>query len=256
MIPWISTAAAYTVCGLPRVSDTFPAANAEGVPVDTRLAVVLTGGGGCGPTTDITVELANGDGQTLISDDHTITWGTDVAATVILDPPEDLAPESAFILRAVPVGDSVVEAPFTTGTGGVAPIDGSPGITLTEWSYRRHAVAATVDLAGADDVDGVSFVRIDAGDQTVAVLAPEHRDGMALSWTMADRPSELCLVATQVDGLGREVSSDPSCLDGRGCATAPGSGIAGIAASLVLLLRRAGRRSGRGSATPQSCVPE
>lgn len=238
MIPWIPTAAAYTICGLPRVTDTFPAANADDVSVDARLAVVLTGGADCEPTTDVTVELADAEGQTLISEPHTVTWGTDEAAAVTLDPPGDLAPETAFVLRVLPQGDSVVEVPFTTGTDGVRGIDGSPEITLTEWGYRRRAVTATADLAGADDLDGVSFVRIEAGDQTVAIVAPEHRDGVALAWTMDARPSELCLVATQVDGLGREVSSDPSCLEGRGCATAPAGAASLLAAALLLFQRR------------------
>lgn len=236
--------------------DTVPSAEATGVPVDTRVALVF-GEGGCVTASGWNAVLATADGVEigwLPGSDPDEEW----LLTLARDEP--LAPDTAYVVTVTAEDEEAIVFGFTTGTGTVAGITGEPTfeVTDTRWqaeSDRSFDGLVSLDLAitPAADPDGLSVIQVRAPD----FMHPDPRsyrvpaDGpMAITanWMSGPTIDEMCVQVRQIDGLGVATDwSEPVCAavdtgPAAICGTTSGASLGALVlAGLAGLIRR-GRR--------------
>ncbi len=250
------------------IVDTVPSNGATDVPVDVRVAVVF-GEGGCVPALGTEVTLADADGTAIPvalgpgSDDPDGTWLIELVTD------EAFVPETSYVVTMTPpFSGEVSQMGFTTGTGTVVGLTGTPSLRVeeTRWeseSERSWGGLVSLDLAiePAEDPDGLSVVQVkdadrdDHGVQSFRVPASGAKH-VTVSWIDGRRPDEVCPQVRQIDGKGVATEwSEPACADVPGCSTASGPPALGLAL-LGMLTAAARRRARPGPGIPQSPASE
>lgn len=239
----------YAPCMTPMVGETLPAQGATAVPVDIQ-PVALVFDGGCQLSETFLVELLedSGDAEPTLLASETFTWSGTAAGEVLrLAPGANLAAETDHLLRITPSSGELSEVAFTTGTGAVQGLGGTPSLEASQATlYGRGADASlTVGwwLTPAPDPDGLSVVQLfDAEGVAVAADVAWGTEPLELyHWPAAEgRPREVCASAAQTDGAGRVSSVPELCqaVERSGCTTAPGPLALGPLALLLALGRR------------------
>lgn len=191
--------------------DSVPSAEATGVPVDTRVALVF-GEGGCFTPSGWDAVLTNADGaevgRLVHGDDPNEEW------LLALTHDAPLAPDTAHVVTVTAEDEETVVFGFTTGSGTVAGITGEPRFEVTEtrWqedSDRSFSGLVSLDLAitPAEDPDGLSVIQVRAPD----FMHPDPRSyrvpaegpmTVTAHWMSGPAIEEMCVQVRQIDGLG------------------------------------------------------
>lgn len=239
------------------VGDTRPAPGQSEVPVDARIVATLVGDCVWGP---FYAELLDAEGELVLSEQMTPGYPP-AAYPIVLHPDSPLSANTDHLLRVTPVDfGEAVEVGFRTGAGQVVGIgDETPSLTIEDAFFERSGadwlVYAAARVDAVPDPDALSLVRVGVvddealnADQLSAVVVPGGADVARVDgWLYSDRrPDELCLEATQIDGLGVETEPVTACVsvERRGCsAAATPPGLFAAALALFGLSRRVRKAS-------------
>lgn len=197
-------------CEMVFVHDAVPAAEQQGVPVDIQPVVFFEGD--CDGPSIWTIEL-EAAGEIVASQDIEFDFSAPTRMAR-LEHDAQLAPDSYHLLRVRP-GDEgwgeTVEFGFWTGTGRVEG-SAAPRITAIDaWTFDGRNVSAWVDVTPGQDPDDTSVVLV--ASEGGALSAAPGRSPSSLAWNGAIDGDELCLAATQEDGIGRAVDSEFVCVE-------------------------------------------
>lgn len=256
---WASIARADELsCPELAVLTTLPRNHADDVPIDLRPAVVFDGGACAIEATFRLVLNIAGEGEFVPIAEATVTPDPVAPlAELPLDAPLDPLTRYRLDLEDA---DGVLRtaASFTTGEHTVAAGLSAPAAPqlVSAWSYRSDGafrVQAGGTILAEADPDELSVLRVALADDPAFVvdIAPLFFDEPASFGAHAllqERLDPLCLVASRIDGAGREgAASEPGCAelgrgDRAGCATGPNAGRLGAALAGLALLRRRIRR--------------
>lgn len=196
-----------------------PAFDMSGVPLDANLTIQIEAS--CAQeafNTNLFYDDGTGERLEEASQEGSWTVLAGDGSTVILSWDRDvpLRPDTSYRLEILPVGwGEVTSLPFSTGAGSVRETSGLPEMTLrnaTAWEGEEGA-EVDVSVSPAPDPDALSWLAIRYGDGlfflTPAVAFEEN------VWIPIQAGGDVCLQASQFDGLGREIRSEESCVTPR-----------------------------------------
>lgn len=242
------------VCPELSLVTTLPRNHADEVPVDLRPAVIYDGGACSSDEGGRLVLNVAGDGAFIPIAEQSYTVNTlNPVAELPLD--SALEPLTRYRLDVINGDDVLVAAAsFTTGEVQVnadLPAPDAPQI-VSAWSYKGEEgfrVQAGGTVLVSEDPQELSLVRVALADDPsltldIAPLFTDQPVSFVANGVLDERTDTLCLVASRIDGAGREGEpSEPGCAelgkgDREGCATGPAAGPAALALAGLALLRR------------------
>lgn len=226
-------------CSMPAVVATTPRPGQTDVPVDVSVAFAVEGD--CITPAGFTLGLESDAG----TEELTFDWA-DRSEDGVFRATPDLAEDTTYKVTIVDLDGRLRETTlsFTTGTGTVTGLTGSPSVTLSSAVLERSSgeLVVTYVVTPATDPQLLSMLVIEAtGAATFThVLSPfgvqDRRE------SVAGDTGEICIAVHEIDGRGVTTEGNTACLEveatGCGCGSpgAPGAGLTAL--GLLALARR------------------
>jgi MYXO-CTERM domain-containing protein len=226
------------------VADTVPTRGTENVPVDARAAVTF--GLGCFGETEWTASLTRVEDGAEVATAIGHPDALDLSRLLEVYPTADLDPDTTYTLTVSSLDGEAITVGFTTGTGLVAGLGGTPTVTVEDTAWEQGMLTVDLRATPASDPDRLSILQvkdgaINRGVQSF-VVPPTGDMAFPIRWEDGVQSEEVCPQVRQLDGAGVPTEwSTEACVavTACGCAsTSPGAGLLGLALVVGLTVRR------------------